>query len=742
MARKWMEQYQTLFIFLVVFCGGCYPALLVASSHLFGISFFESGLSKFELTTLSNIRVVTTVFTENVPQLFVQIAFTYSIGFELTQNTLLAFSTSLLSIIASILSFYMNRDKQGQAKDVYYYLEIKLKTKNNDAGELSDAQKKHIKRRRSIKLQMAKAMRKAYAADIDEANFEIGFTSIRKNNFVIRCCQHIHENEVKEKVSADELAAIRNKRKRAARAIEPFKEYCRTLYMGARSAIEDILFAHYHELPSEEFDVRYHKEFPKEIASAKQLNAREILKQSNADQSVDFDDLNAQAFEFEHSFDLDVDPFYVNDIDLNQEATDDERARYMQLQRARREQIIQKHKKKQRKDGGDTRDLIEHRKQFKKATKLLWAERNKLKAAGKRVGAGQIEEFAKILRRHGIEEDVIVYLLEFTNGQDMLDTTKEGSAENDESGTEDSKGRTVYEHQEKILIRTRKLTAQFDDMNAWWKAYRQRSAHFIAELDRVEAEQKAKEEKRKQRVEKWKRRMSFGKSKKNEKEESETDSSRDRPTTPNGVHKIYHIEPFPSWFNAGRGVHRGVQRKDADASDVEDDDDDERKMDELARAGVTPGPFAWRSYPAEAAEREKLKEKKKESKQSKWNMFQRKSKSEKKTPKTQVAAKTRKKERNKQQNRNQNKNKNKTRRNSEVQLQMARTKSQPRSTRITPRRAALERERVKLEAQNRLYRLQMSSQQAFPDRTRYPETDDDDDDDDNDKTLRRWASQQ
>eukprot|EP01084_Bolivina_argentea_P021642 40208_1 len=42
-ARTWFEQYQSLFISLVVFSGGCYPAMSLVNSNIFGISLLNCG---------------------------------------------------------------------------------------------------------------------------------------------------------------------------------------------------------------------------------------------------------------------------------------------------------------------------------------------------------------------------------------------------------------------------------------------------------------------------------------------------------------------------------------------------------------------------------------------------------------------------------------------------------------------------------------------------------------------------
>eukprot|EP01084_Bolivina_argentea_P287564 493448_1 len=153
-ASTWFDQHQSLFILLVVISGGCYPALLLISSNVFGIAVLNAGLSSFELSGLSDIRRMTTVVTENGPQLLVQIGYSYAIG-GISQNTMLAFSTSIMTIIASILNFAINRDKKGAVFDISYFWEIK-KSKGKELSKLSKNEKIHVKKQKGIKLALAK----------------------------------------------------------------------------------------------------------------------------------------------------------------------------------------------------------------------------------------------------------------------------------------------------------------------------------------------------------------------------------------------------------------------------------------------------------------------------------------------------------------------------------------------------------------------------------------------------------
>merc|ERR1712154_447546 len=119
-------------------------------------------------------------------------AYSYAIG-DISQNTVLAFSTSIMSIIASVLNFFINKDKEGQVHDIYYYFQLKLKE-----GRIDDERKKIITARKGIKAELAKKIVKIYT-DIDIANFEVGFVTLRKDNFVIRIIQHLHEEDLSNK---------------------------------------------------------------------------------------------------------------------------------------------------------------------------------------------------------------------------------------------------------------------------------------------------------------------------------------------------------------------------------------------------------------------------------------------------------------------------------------------------------------------------------------------------------------
>ena len=133
----------------VVFTGGCYPALALVSSHCFGLNLFSSGVTKYELKKMMRIKIFNSVVLENVPQVWTSLQFMhldytlnthvwlsllsqlffqalYASQGEVTSTVMFASTASLLSVIASILMWRIDR---GQANDddlvvVQYYLNL------------------------------------------------------------------------------------------------------------------------------------------------------------------------------------------------------------------------------------------------------------------------------------------------------------------------------------------------------------------------------------------------------------------------------------------------------------------------------------------------------------------------------------------------------------------------------------------------------------------------------------------
>ena len=64
-AKAYFEHNTAFFCLLVVTTGGCFPARCFVSSSCFGLSLLSSGITRYELRTLSEIKVLYSVLLEN-----------------------------------------------------------------------------------------------------------------------------------------------------------------------------------------------------------------------------------------------------------------------------------------------------------------------------------------------------------------------------------------------------------------------------------------------------------------------------------------------------------------------------------------------------------------------------------------------------------------------------------------------------------------------------------------------------
>ena len=123
-ALNYFNNNATLFIVLTVLSGGVYASLSVVSSMIFGLSLFNTGLTKFELNKLTKIKLISTICCENLPQLLLQILYFAQFGFVDNSNArdaaMLAFVGSILSVILSVLVWYVNKKEEGILPVIYY----------------------------------------------------------------------------------------------------------------------------------------------------------------------------------------------------------------------------------------------------------------------------------------------------------------------------------------------------------------------------------------------------------------------------------------------------------------------------------------------------------------------------------------------------------------------------------------------------------------------------------------------
>ena len=139
-ATNYFNNNAAIFIILTVFSGGVYPSLVVISSMIFGLELFHTGLTKYELNKLTKIKLVTTIACENLPQLSLQLIYFVVFSFESNNardSAIFAFVGSILSVIISVLIWYINR-KENALHAVIYYIQLsKLKNTSLNKQEKS-----------------------------------------------------------------------------------------------------------------------------------------------------------------------------------------------------------------------------------------------------------------------------------------------------------------------------------------------------------------------------------------------------------------------------------------------------------------------------------------------------------------------------------------------------------------------------------------------------------------------------
>jgi len=181
-ARAWFSSHLNVFILLCVVTGGTYPSLAFVSSRIFGLECLNAGFLSSELYKLSKIKIRTTIWMENMPQLVIQILYSYLIGtFE--QATILAFVGSLLSIIHA---FVVNKAQKNQNEEVNiskYY--IGLFQSHRLRKEIVDKIKLH----KGAKERLSKSLCSSFG--VPAQSIEIGFVEEQSNGCLITIQQSV-----------------------------------------------------------------------------------------------------------------------------------------------------------------------------------------------------------------------------------------------------------------------------------------------------------------------------------------------------------------------------------------------------------------------------------------------------------------------------------------------------------------------------------------------------------------------
>ena len=105
----YLDNYGRYLSFLSFISGSSFAAVELVNSRLFGLDVFCMNLAKKHLDEFNQNRLISVVFTENLPQLILQIAFTVLIYGDIDSVAMMAMTSSALSIVAAFVEWQNQR---------------------------------------------------------------------------------------------------------------------------------------------------------------------------------------------------------------------------------------------------------------------------------------------------------------------------------------------------------------------------------------------------------------------------------------------------------------------------------------------------------------------------------------------------------------------------------------------------------------------------------------------------------
>ena len=192
-AKGWFQYHTPVFTVLVVLSGGVYVALSVVASNIFGLRIFSCGLTQYELKKLNKLKVIGTVMIENVPQLICQAIYTVALirtQGKTTTAVQLAFVASSLSIIASTLTYMIERDASDTKVIQYHITTHRIPTTDT----INDYEKKKIKDNRGRARALGEGIAEVFG--IAAKNIEVGSSMITKHGVITHIVHYLYDEDL------------------------------------------------------------------------------------------------------------------------------------------------------------------------------------------------------------------------------------------------------------------------------------------------------------------------------------------------------------------------------------------------------------------------------------------------------------------------------------------------------------------------------------------------------------------
>ena len=172
----------------------------------------STGLTQYELSKMSKIKVFGTVILENIPQLIFQATYAYAIN-GVTDAAAVAFVASTLSATASTLSYLIQRDA-SDTKIVQYYLVTECVGRLNNGTEapeeftkikslslssmngavLSEEEKQSFLKKRGKRLCLAERIASVFA--VPDRNLEVGHSMLTQYGIITHIVHYIYDSDL------------------------------------------------------------------------------------------------------------------------------------------------------------------------------------------------------------------------------------------------------------------------------------------------------------------------------------------------------------------------------------------------------------------------------------------------------------------------------------------------------------------------------------------------------------------
>ena len=241
-ADSYFTDGMAVFIFFIIMSGGCYPSLQLVSSRIFNLDLFNSGLTQSELKQLLQIKIKSTIYMEDIPQLIIQILYavlTTKTASNLSLAVFLAFVGSILSILMAVASYIANKENDKNDEYVSYMIRFI----NRNSTKLSEQEKVDIMQKKERKERLQKSMGAAFGTSHE--NIECGYSKIINNGLEMHVIHFIPCSEKQQFLNTNNLKHLSC----------TGKEYIMAKYKEINTDINDVFTEHFFNTNTKTFAI-------------------------------------------------------------------------------------------------------------------------------------------------------------------------------------------------------------------------------------------------------------------------------------------------------------------------------------------------------------------------------------------------------------------------------------------------------------------------------------------------------